>query len=48
MSWTVHSTAVCTRPCRNRGQCSAPNVCTCPSDWTGAQCEQGKVSCLLL
>ena len=37
----AHSIAVCTRPCQNGGQCAAPNVCTCRSGWTGAQCERG-------
>lgn len=31
--------AVCTLPCKNDGQCSEPNTCTCLDDFIGRQCE---------
>lgn len=30
--------AVCTSSCQNGGTCSAPNTCTCTSQWTGQTC----------
>ena len=33
--------AVCSTGCYNGGNCTAPEVCTCPSEWTGNDCRQG-------
>lgn len=34
----LFSKAVCELPCGNGGHCVAPNICQCPSDYTGLQC----------
>ena len=36
-------TVICSRPCLNGGNCTAPNTCTCDEGWTGMQCEAGTV-----
>jgi hypothetical protein len=28
--------------CANKGECVAPDVCSCPEGFTGARCQQGK------
>lgn len=33
--------AECSPACENGGQCVAPNVCACPTGWTGPQCAEG-------
>jgi hypothetical protein len=33
-------TATCSRPCENGGVCVAPELCQCPSGWTGVDCSQ--------
>lgn len=30
--------AVCELPCANGGRCVGPNICQCPSDYSGPQC----------
>ena len=41
--------AMCTDPCVNGGNCTAPDTCTCDEvDWTGAVCSQRKLSRHLL
>ena len=34
--------AICTSPCLNEGNCTAPGTCTCDVGWTGRQCETGQ------
>ena len=36
-------TAVCSPRCLNGGNCTAPGVCTCTTEWMGDTCEQGKI-----
>ncbi|XP_058834556.1 uncharacterized protein LOC131691885 [Topomyia yanbarensis] len=36
---------ICATPCRNGGRCTAPDTCTCPSGFTGAQCEEDINEC---
>ena len=33
--------AVCPAGCFNGGNCSAPGICTCLTEWTGKDCRQG-------
>ena len=40
------ATAVCDPPCLNGGQCDGPNQCTCTAEYTGSQCEEGKLCCI--
>ena len=35
-------TAVCNPLCENGGECTAPGVCSCTSEWTGEYCQIGK------
>ncbi|CAF4378652.1 unnamed protein product, partial [Rotaria magnacalcarata] len=30
---------ICTSPCQNGGNCTAPSVCTCPTTFNGSVCE---------
>ena len=39
--WFIGLTAMCSTGCFNGGLCTAPGVCTCPSEWTGIDCRQG-------
>ena len=32
--------AICTRTCKNGGECAHPEQCVCRSNWTGPTCEQ--------
>lgn len=34
----VSVSAVCELPCANGGRCVGPNICQCPSDYSGPQC----------
>ena len=34
--------------CVNKGECVAPDVCSCPEGFTGARCQQGERTLLLL
>lgn len=40
--WTsdrvVSPSAICELPCANGGRCVGPNICQCPSDYSGPQC----------
>ncbi|XP_035913501.1 hemicentin-2 [Anopheles stephensi] len=36
---------VCQTPCRNGGQCTAPDRCTCPTGFTGKYCEMDVNEC---
>ncbi len=36
-----YPTAVCDPPCKNGGTCASPGQCSCPTGWTGDQCELG-------
>ena len=33
--------ALCTLGCSNGGNCTLPEMCTCPSQWTGIDCTEG-------
>ena len=35
-------TAVCNPLCENGGECTAPGVCSCTSEWTGEYCQIGQ------
>lgn len=35
-------TATCTPPCLNGGNCLSFNVCQCPQDYRGPQCQYSK------
>ena len=37
----IHFPAICEQSCLNGGTCTAPDVCTCRSGWTGSRCERG-------
>ena len=37
----VFTTATCSNPCQNGGNCTAPDTCSCDLGWTGVQCETG-------
>ena len=32
--------AICAPACENGGTCTFPGQCACPSDWTGARCDE--------
>ena len=34
--------AICRQGCANGGTCSAPDVCTCSTGWTGQYCTVGE------
>lgn len=34
--------ATCTPPCQNGGNCLSFNVCQCPQDYRGPQCQYSK------
>ena len=36
---TTGRTPVCTSPCQNGGNCTAPDTCSCPAGFTGDQCQ---------
>lgn len=38
--------AFCEDGCRSGGTCVSPNTCVCPSGFTGARCETGKLKIL--
>ena len=35
-------TDFCATSCQNGGTCTGPNRCTCPSGWTGSNCQTCK------
>ena len=39
---SLFSSAVCASACQNGGSCTAPNTCTCTSQWTGSTCATRK------
>ena len=41
-------TAICKIPCENGGTCIAPDLCKCPSGWSGPHCETGRYICRYL
>ncbi|XP_030385730.1 epidermal growth factor-like protein 7 [Scaptodrosophila lebanonensis] len=38
---------ICTSPCKNGGNCTAPETCSCPAGFTGNSCEQDIDECRL-
>lgn len=39
-SFTRCSTPVCNQTCGNGGNCTGPDMCTCPTDWGGEDCRE--------
>ncbi len=37
--------ALCSPPCKNRGQCMRNNVCSCPEGYTGKRCQKSECVC---
>lgn len=40
--------AVCAPTCQNSGTCTAPNTCTCTSQWTGSTCATRRFSFMMI
>lgn len=40
--------AICEGRCEHGGMCVGPNICRCPLQWSGDQCEQGNVNAIVL
>ena len=43
LSYNFFILAICNKTCQNGGECVAPDICSCPPNFSGPQCTAGNI-----